>query len=163
MLIGWLYFQIHHFMTCFLTDSDDSTHKNLVETSLCNTKAIWLVSFCGWYGHLILDQNQVNICLYTLCNVSCRTPDICAMQQDTSEDLEVVGTILLDVVGVKNFNLVSLARICQLYVGFGQIENCLWMHLLMINTFQRTFSKIWVKLGASCISHEKWLFFAIIM
>ncbi|XP_027094665.1 hexokinase-2, chloroplastic [Coffea eugenioides] len=31
-----------------------------------------------------------------------RTPDICAMQQDTSEDLEVVGTILLDVVGVSS-------------------------------------------------------------
>lgn len=29
-----------------------------------------------------------------------RTPDVCAMQQDTSKDLEVVGTILLDVVGV---------------------------------------------------------------
>lgn len=52
---------------------------------------------------------------YVSQTIPCRTPDVCTMQQDSSKDLEVVGSILHDVAGVelhlhlynKNFDHIS--------------------------------------------------------
>ncbi|KAF8377833.1 hypothetical protein HHK36_031218 [Tetracentron sinense] len=50
-----------------------------------------------------------------------RTPDLCAMQQDTSDNLEAVGSILCDVVGV-NSNLTArkvVLQVCDTIVKRG--------------------------------------------
>lgn len=54
------------------------------------------------FNHIICSENSKS--LMRPPNCICRTPDICTMQQDDSSDLEAVGTILSEVVGVISHN-----------------------------------------------------------
>lgn len=57
--------------------------------------------FSAIHDALHLDQNKFLFVLnYVLKTLLYRTPHICAMQQDYSEDLQAVGSTLYDVAGV---------------------------------------------------------------
>lgn len=47
---------------------------------------------------------KLNLCLFWILfwTVLCRTPDLCALQQDNSDHLDAVGAILYDVTGVNS-------------------------------------------------------------
>lgn len=52
-----------------------------------------------------------------------RTPDLCAMQQDDSDDLQAVGSILYDAAGVVSFwsfIMLSLVYFRKMHSKYGQ-------------------------------------------
>lgn len=85
-----------------------SLRYKLLLTNLFNTKfykVVLVVKHIIW-KLIFLKMSFSNLTYLEL--YSFRTPDICSMHGDSSKDLEVVGSILNDVAGVKHDTIPSL-------------------------------------------------------